>query len=51
MTSSKIASDILPLPGESPRISSAVDARDVLIFIFYRPRCVERRSRLTAGLA
>ena len=42
VTSSKIAPDILPLPGESPHISSAVDARDVLIFIFYRPRCVEK---------
>lgn len=51
VASSKIAPDILPLPGESPRISFAVDARDVLIFIFCRPRCVERRSRLTASLA
>lgn len=51
LASSKITCDILPLPGESPRISFAVDARDVLIFIFNRPRCVERRSRLTASLA
>jgi hypothetical protein len=47
---SKIAFDILPLPEESPCISFAVDARDILIFVFYRPRCVER-SRLTASLA
>lgn len=51
LASSKIACDILPLPGESVRISFAVDAKDVLIFIFCRPRCVERRSRLTASLA
>lgn len=51
LASSKIAHDILPLPGETPRISFAMNARDVPIFIFYRPRCVERRSRLTASLA
>lgn len=49
--SSKIAHDILPLPGESPRISLAVEAKDILIFIFYRPRCVAGRSGLTASLA
>ena len=51
VASSERAPDILPLPGESPRISFAVDAREILIFIFYRSRCVERRSRLTASLA
>lgn len=34
---SKIALDILPLLGESPRISFAIDAKDVLIFISIDP--------------
>lgn len=51
VTSSKIALDILPLPGESPHNSLAMEAKDILIFIFYRTRCVMGRSRLTVSLA
>lgn len=51
VTCSKIALDILPLPGESPHNSLAMEAKDILIFIFYRTRCVTGRSRLTASLA
>lgn len=51
ISTSKAALDSLPLPGERPHISFAVNAGNILIFIFYRPRCVARRSRLTACLA